>query len=548
MKNRILQISLIIVLIAGCLFIPNTSKAASFSASISKTTVTVGDTFTVTVNANNAAGMYSVTTSNSNVSVSSGAKEEFLEDGKATITFKATKAGTITIKATAKDMADLDDDTKRVTGTKTFTVTIKEKSSSGGSSNNTTTKPTFSSTNQTVYATGEVNVRSSYSTSSSRLGTLQKGDSVTRTGIANKSVDGILWSKVTYNGQTAYISSSFLTTTKPAETDDPDDDKKDDEKSTNNYLKSLNVVPNGLTPNFDRENTKYKLTVGSDIDSLRIDAIADDEKSKVSITGNDNFKLGENTVTIKVTAEDESVKNYTITVTKEEKEQLGLKELLIEGMPLTPEFDETIYEYTLNLDKANINELNITAISTREDATVEIIGNADLKNGENIIKILVRDSSGEEEEIVTYQVTVNIPEIQNTSKSFLDNILGNDTYKYIAIGIIAFIILMIIIIIIVKRRKRNQEEIDSFYGGYNLRNDVDEDNGNNIEKDESLKIEKLSEEDIPKSLRKNRESIQDEKEPIIDAEKQRKSKIDELTSENIEFEDHTNRRKKGKHF
>ena len=85
----------------ACLFIFNTtSNAASFDASISKTSVTVGDTFTVTVKANNAAGMYSVSSSNSNVSVSSGSSSEFLENASATITFKANKAGTATITAT----------------------------------------------------------------------------------------------------------------------------------------------------------------------------------------------------------------------------------------------------------------------------------------------------------------------------------------------------------------------------------------------------------------------------------------------------------------
>jgi len=40
--------------------------------------------------------------------------------------------------------------------------------------------------------------------------------------------------------------------------------------------------------------------------------------------------MGENTITIKVTAEDKSVNTYKITVTKEKQKQLGLKELLIE--------------------------------------------------------------------------------------------------------------------------------------------------------------------------------------------------------------------------
>ena len=208
------------------------SNAASFSASISDTSVEVGDTFKVTVTADNAAGMYSVSASNSNVSVSSGSTSEFLEDGSTTVTYKANKAGTVSITATASDMTDLDDDTKAVTGSRKFTVTVKAKStsssgSSGGSSGNSstpkTTTPSFSSVNETVYATGSVNVRSSYSTSSSIVGSLDAGDSVTRTGRGSNG-----WSRVTYNGQTAYISSEYLTTEKPEESD-------------NNNLESLSI-------------------------------------------------------------------------------------------------------------------------------------------------------------------------------------------------------------------------------------------------------------------------------------------------------------------
>ena len=73
MKNKFLKLTVTIftsILVWFCIYI--TSKAASFSASISKTTVNVGDTVTVTVTADNAAGMYAVSASNSNVSLSSG--------------------------------------------------------------------------------------------------------------------------------------------------------------------------------------------------------------------------------------------------------------------------------------------------------------------------------------------------------------------------------------------------------------------------------------------------------------------------------------------
>ena len=89
-KNKILGIILgvFILWLSGNII----SNAASFSASISKTTVEVGDTFTVTVSADNAAGMYSVSSSNSNVSVSSGYTLEFIEDDSTKMSYKANKS------------------------------------------------------------------------------------------------------------------------------------------------------------------------------------------------------------------------------------------------------------------------------------------------------------------------------------------------------------------------------------------------------------------------------------------------------------------------
>lgn len=110
----------------------------------------------------------------------------------------------------------------------------------------TPTEPKFTSVNETVYATTEVNVRKSWSTSSGILGSLEKGKSVTRIG---KGDNG--WSKVTFNGSTGYIYSEYLTTTKPVE-EKPVETPAKEEKSTNKNLSKLEVKPEGLTPEFKK--------------------------------------------------------------------------------------------------------------------------------------------------------------------------------------------------------------------------------------------------------------------------------------------------------
>ena len=74
----------------------------------------------------------------------------------------------------------------------------------------TKTKTYYNYVNQTVYATANVNVRKGANTSYAKVGLLKKGKSITRTAIGSNG-----WSRVSYNGTVAYISSSYLTTKKP---------------------------------------------------------------------------------------------------------------------------------------------------------------------------------------------------------------------------------------------------------------------------------------------------------------------------------------------
>ena len=71
----------------------------------------------------------------------------------------------------------------------------------------------FTSVNETVYATETVNVWDTYSSSGNKLGSLTKAQSVTRTGIGQGEAAG--WSRIEFNGQVAYVSSDYLSTTKP---------------------------------------------------------------------------------------------------------------------------------------------------------------------------------------------------------------------------------------------------------------------------------------------------------------------------------------------
>lgn len=95
--------------------------------------------------------------------------------------------------------------------------------------------------------------------------------------------------------------------------------------SSNNYLKLLEI--DGYEVKFDKEVYEYKIKVKSDVTSLDIKALAEDYRSRVEITGNENFKKGENVVTITVTAENGTTKEYKIVVEKEAEKKGAITEI-----------------------------------------------------------------------------------------------------------------------------------------------------------------------------------------------------------------------------
>lgn len=84
--------------------------------------------------------------------------------------------------------------------------------------------------------------------------------------------------------------------------------------SSNNYLKTLEIADYDI--DFDKLVNEYRIRVDSDVNSLDIKAIAEDNRASVEITGNENFKTGDNTVIIKVTAENGDVNEYKLIVNK----------------------------------------------------------------------------------------------------------------------------------------------------------------------------------------------------------------------------------------
>lgn len=96
-----------------------------------------------------------------------------------------------------------------------------------------------------------------------------------------------------------------------------DNENKEEKKSSNASLGSLVISAGTLSPEFSAATKDYTATVDYSCSSLAVTANPADSKASVtSVTGNDSLEVGENTVSVVVTAEDGSVSTYNIVVTR----------------------------------------------------------------------------------------------------------------------------------------------------------------------------------------------------------------------------------------
>lgn len=465
MKKKTIKILMMLFITAMMLLIGNhVSNAAYAWISASNKNVSVGDS--VTVRVYGEAKSWSLKSSGPGFSGGTVAGGNLDSDGEGkfdkSYSFDTSKAGTYTLSLTG-DVTDAKGSTKDISDTVTIVVSEKSSSSTSNNSNSNTNsnsnsnsssntnnstnekEPTFTKTNDTVYSTGSVNVRKSYSTESSVIGSLSEGEEVKREATGDNG-----WSRISYNGGTGYVKTSLLTT------------EKKEEKSANKALKSLTVKPEGLDPAFDPEVTTYSLSIGSSIDKVEVNAVANDEKAKVDISGNEDIKDKESAIKITVTAEDGTARTYTINVTKQDKKELLLKSVTLKDYNLSPEFKSNVFSYKVSITDPNVTKLDLSAIAEDENNEVTITGNENFKNGQNIVTISIKEKDSQDETI--YKIYVNKTAAATTVSSKLKKNEKSKLPLYIGIGLIIVLIIAIIIVYIKGRREDDYYDDDEEYG------------------------------------------------------------------------------------
>lgn len=270
----------------------------------------------------------------------------------------------------------------------------------------------------------------------------------------------ILALNVVYASNTASTRNSNNLTNETVETNELSEEAIKEARANKN-LSSLEVVGYELSPYFNKNNLTYTVIIPEDVTSIEINAEAEAEGAIVRISGNTRLTRQENTVTVRVTAEDGTSRAYSITVLKAPEVNLKLDSLQIEGLELNPVFDEDTFYYTSSLVDTELTSLNVNAVANDETANVEVIGADNLVDGENLINIIVSN----DDETTIYQVNVDVDMLGEKEKE-VDNVITRvrKIINYALWGFAGFLLVIVLILIIVlirkiiKRKKYGKEE------------------------------------------------------------------------------------------
>lgn len=328
------------------------------------------------------------------------------------------------------------------------------------------------------------------------------------------------------NGTTSDINKSVTITAKESTTNNnKDDENKDDsKKSTNANLSTLGVTPKEYDfTGFNKDKTSYSVTVPNNVDKLNVAYKTADAKATAKVTGNTNLEVGTNNIKVVVTAEDgKTTKTYTIKVTKlaTEDEKPGniidddkdldicLTSLNLKNLEITPAFASDVYSYeaTINMDEKDFSEVVVNAVANDEKATIEITGNTNLVEGENLINVIVKSSNGNEK---VYQITVN--KVSQKSEVVSS---GKIKKEHLIIGAYVFVLVIIFAIIIIKHIRNKKYEYDE------EDNETLDDTQEIDLNDETEEMKDNFIEELYKKRNNGEELQEEEKETIEDIEKE----------------------------
>ena len=489
------------ILIVMFIFLNTTiSTAVSLTIKASKTTAKKGDSVNITVNGTGISGRI-------NLSVSGNGKltdsSVWVENSSVSTTLKINGTGKIIVTANPVDISNSNsgDAITNIRGVST-TIKVASDNSNGNNTNDNTSNNNALSSDATLKNLGirpndfsgfrkaitsysvsvpkNVDKVTIYATATNSKAT------VTGTGLKNLQIGKNTFNiKVIAEDKKTTKTYTLIITR-----------KSEDENASDATLTNLGIRPKEYDfTGFKTGTLSYNASVPNDVDKITIYATAKSDKATVTGIGSKTLKVGANRCEIMVTSENKkATKTYVINVTRKEKEEKpeededeteaesenntetttsneeklsdGLKNILVKGYNLEPSFSQDVHSYKINVPSSN-GKLEIDTETTGDNIEVEVAGNEELRQGENIITILVHDTK--DDSTLTYQITANVEKYLSAENSVIVGSEQKDKMKiWIIIGIISAIIIFIIILFIRKYKRENEEYFDEDYEDENI--------------------------------------------------------------------------------
>ena len=190
------------------------------------------------------------------------------------------------------------------------------------------------------------------------------------------------------------------TPTPPTEPTTPEKPKEED---TEAKLSGLKVSQGTWNTKFSPTHFDYTITVKPEVSGIIITPDAYGNGTVTGDTGTKSLQNGENTFKITVTAKEGGNTNtYTLKVIRA-TDNLKLKSLKIRGQNLNEIFSANTKQYTADVTY-NVQSITVQAAAEDDHATVSVTGSSNLSVGRNVVRIIVKNEVGDEEE---YQIIVN---------------------------------------------------------------------------------------------------------------------------------------------
>ena len=409
MKKKYIIVSLI-----SFILFSSVVSAASVSIKASNTSITRGNSVTVTATVSSDSPLVSIegTLMCKGAGVSSGVDMAFDDSSNSvysksySTTVKPSSSGTISCSVTSSRITNMASDSWQNLGDKTISIKVSEPvyiPPKTYSSNNYLksleiegytidfNKDTNEYSIEVPNGTEKVNIKTSLEDTKAKV----SGDGEVSISEGTNKLE------VKVTAENGDVKDYIIKVTR---------DKMPD---ASNYLSYMAVDNFELEPEFTKKNLNYEVDVPKDTTNITLHLKADDPRyTTVSI-----YKLGESAMTdIDVTQKDPSInlditskdttfvirvtnyqgitRNYQLLVYRLGDDEARIKSLSFNHGELSPKFDRDKFEYTLEVDRS-INAIKESVIMLAEDSTYTIIGNKNLKPGNNtvLIKTLSADKT-----------------------------------------------------------------------------------------------------------------------------------------------------------